>query len=378
MTNLIYLIVFAVSTLLIRRADKEKNRKKSRRIIRFCLTSIALLLPSILAGVRDFSIGTDVLVYGNLWFEYAVSDTDFMHYVTWGTLSGIDLIYCIINYIVARFTDNVHWFYFVFSLITTGVIYKSAEDNKDIVEPYFVMLAYYLLFYNQSLNMLRQSLALVIVACSFSYIRRNQYLRFALCAVLATLAHRSAIVVILLLIIYKIVNSQVRILGKAIVLIGGLIALFGINYIYSAFVNIGLLTTRYESYFDTQQRGGFYVHLVLLCAPYLTLMYFFIKQRLYDKSVRDTINGLKYYLLFSAIVGCVSIRMTYMSRIVLYFDIMLIFTVPLIANNLSKILAINGKNMNKIFLAMWMLVYWGIVYVIRNSGETFPFIFMIT
>ena len=373
---MIYLIVFAASTLLIKNADKEINRIRSKRIVRICYIGVALFLPSLLAGLRDYSIGTDVLVYGNTWFEYAISDADFHHYIAWGTASGIDLIYCIINYIIARFTDNAHWFYFIFSFITTGLIYKSAEDNRDIVEPYFVMLSYYLLFYNQSLNMLRQSLALAIAACSFSYIRKNQYPQFALCAILAFLAHRSAIVVILLLLIYKIVNSQIRTLGKAMVLIGALIALFSINYIYTVLVHIGLLTTRYDNYFDIQQRGGFYIHLILLCAPYFVLIYSLIKEFICDKLVREAINGLKYYLLFSMIVGCVSLKMTYISRIVLYFDIMLIFTVPLIASNLSPTLVMNGRKINKVVLTLWMLIYWIIVYVVRNSGETFPFIFM--
>lgn len=373
---MIYLIVFAISVLLIRCADKNKNWKKSRRVVRAFLTCIAILLPSVLAGVRDYSIGTDVLVYGNAWFDYAVGDFDFKHYVIWGTSSSIDLIYCIINYVVARFTDNTHWFYFVFSLITTGLIYKAAEDNNDIVEPYYVMLTYYLLFYNQSLNMLRQSLALAFAACSFSYIRRNQYIRFALCAVLAYLSHRSAIVVVLLLIIYKIVNSQVRTLGKALVLTGSLVALFGINSIYSFFVSVGLLTSRYDSYFDVQQRGGFYVHLLLLCAPYFVLIYMFIKQRLQDKSIREAISGLKYYLLFSTVVGCVTLKMTYMARIVLYFDIMLIYTVPLITDNLGVTLRLEGKNKNKSLMVLWMVIYWIIVYAVRNSGETYPFVFM--
>lgn len=59
-----YVLIFGVSAGFIYCSEKTQSKLLKRILI-----ILALLIPSILAGLRDYSIGNDVLLYGNKWFE---------------------------------------------------------------------------------------------------------------------------------------------------------------------------------------------------------------------------------------------------------------------------------------------------------------------
>ena len=123
----IYLFCFFASFFLLLLSEGIKKRivfslKDTNKIISnlnpfFLITVfIALLIPSMLAGYRDYTIGTDVLVYGNYWFEMT-KGLDLQSYVQWATASSIGSLYALLNYTVSRFSENPHVFYFVLSFI---------------------------------------------------------------------------------------------------------------------------------------------------------------------------------------------------------------------------------------------------------------------
>lgn len=130
---IIYILMFICSLFFIyigEQLDVEKNFKKTAVLVGnsvFYVPSIikmttiggiyllAILLPSFLAGYRDYTIGTDVLVYGNIWFHNAILSNNFWNYMEWANNSSIGVLYATFNYVVSRFTSNVHIF-------TSGIV----------------------------------------------------------------------------------------------------------------------------------------------------------------------------------------------------------------------------------------------------------------
>ena len=86
-----------------------QNSKRRFRAISIVFAFLGLLIPSILAGVRDFSIGTDINVYGNIWFERA-HNISLYQYLKWASVSSIGIVYALLNYIVGLFTEDAHVF----------------------------------------------------------------------------------------------------------------------------------------------------------------------------------------------------------------------------------------------------------------------------
>lgn len=369
---LIYLCVFGASCLLVAASDKMKLK-----INKYLLLVIAVILPSILAGCRDYSIGTDVLVYGNIWFKRAVAANDLFWYVNWGAHSSLGIIYPLINYIVSRFTNNAHWFYFILSLITNVLVFKAAYNNKDIVKPIYVISAYYFLYYNQSLNILRQSLALSLAALSFSYIRKNDVVKFAITTVAAIMTHTSAVMLVIAYIIYRFMQSRYWRLYQPLIAALTFIVVIFFNSITNLFINIGIVSERYQIYTQTEYRGGGIVRLILFCIPYFLILWVLIDKNKINKNQESIIiRAGQCYCLISTFGTLLAFRMTYVTRILYYFDILLLFIIPYAFNRSKVQIKFHNKNYNMLISVLIAFVFWIVVFVIRNSGETIPYIFM--
>ena len=367
---LIYLIIFFSSFFLFIIAEKE--RKKNNKKIYIIITFIAILIPSVLAGLRDYSIGTDVKVYGNIWFDNAVQyvkKNDMMSYITWAKNSNMGIFYALLNYIVANFTNNTHVFYFVLSYLTTVLIYKAVRDNDDCIDVPLAMMAYYLLFFNQSLNVLRQSLALAFVLCSFKSIRDNKTKKFIIWILLATATHETGCIAILLYIVYKALNSKIRLLSKIGIIVLTIFFVIGFSYLSKILINVGVLSSKYEIYANNYQRGGAYVRLLLLCLPNVFLQFIFANR----KKISEESIAFRYYVIISTIISFLAFKMTYITRIAMYFDILLVFSIPY-ACNVTKYKVVFGKvKYNKLLIIGYLVVYWIYVYGIIKSGETVPY-----
>ena len=171
---MIYIFSFTVSCLFLSCSEKKWCKNK---LFGYILILLALLIPSVLAGLRDFSIGTDVELYGNIWFADACK-MDFISYIESASTSSIGVLYALLNYLTALVTDDIKIFYFFLSFIETLLVYMGLKGfDKQISVP-FGMFAYYTLFYNNTLNLLRQFLAFSIVLFSYQFLVKKKYFIF--------------------------------------------------------------------------------------------------------------------------------------------------------------------------------------------------------
>lgn len=356
---------------------KEKNLRKTYSFQKYLFIAIALIIPSALAGMRDFSIGTDVEVYGNYWFEFTTGKS-FINYIKWATSSSIGFLYAVLNYVVASFTDNVHWFYFFLMLITIWFVYLGVVGFRDKISVPFAMFVYYILFYNSSLNILRQSVAIAIILFSYRFISQKQILHFLICWLIAFLFHSSAIVMILLIPIYFVSNLKNKRLYSTILVIGTSVVMIGYDFILNSLIQIGFLSERYAGYVSRTEVGGriirvcffgLIVALILLC--YRVLLRYDKRNNLLLNCM--LISGAFTLLLFTG--GHQIIRIAH------YFDVSAVIMLPMLAKNIVldtrwKNVSIGDKRyLTYLFLGFVLLVYWFLTIVVQNSGQTYPYVF---
>lgn len=365
---LIYILVFFSTYFLMKLAEKKDgNRKK-------IILLIAILLPSILAGVRDYSVGSDTSGYVLNWFYNAVHMRDIKVYLLNAVVSDIAFLYALLNYIVASFTSNPHWFLFVFYFIEMLILFKAVYDNKDIIDPGLAILTYFFMFYNLSLNAARQSMALVIVLYSFKYIRQKKLLHFLIAIVVAMLFHSSAVIAFSLYFIARVVEGRLKNVVKLLLYIGLTFIIIGYRYLVATLVKINFISDRYLSYITETLRGGGYERIFLLCIPVIILSISAIK--LYDKNQIKIKSYLSTYLGFSLIISLVAFVYTYAVRMAYYFDIMLVIYLPFLARNIKFKFKVEERNFNILIIIGYIIIYWFIVFVIRENGETVPYLFM--
>lgn len=392
----IYLIVFAISIFLISLSEYIKKKivnKKVEKLIYIFTVGVALCIPSVLAGMRDYSIGTDVLTYGNIWFYNAVG-SDFKVYTNWATSSSIGYLYAVINYIVAHFTINPHYFYFIYNFIENIIIFIAIYKNRDVVNVPLSMMTYYLLFYNLFLNVLRQGMALSLILLGFSLLREKRYVSFLIIVYIAVLFHNTAGIAVIFLLLYIFLKKNITLQSnlKTIKVVKKqdiinlqlfferIIIIFLIIIIVILFEDIirylgslGLVGDRYLMYINTEGvSGGVYQHLLGFCMP--TLILFCINRS--NLKFNIDYNFLFFVIITSTCFSFLMNKYTFLSRITLYFDIFFIISLPYILKNGNVRFSYKGINLNKYLAAIYLLIYWVIIYGYLNSGNTVPYIFM--
>lgn len=382
----IYLVVFLVSFLLMRLS--EKCNKKSFKIV---LVFFALSIPSILAGVRDYTIGTDVSGYLKPMFECATEAKSWKDYygMYWQEsawliryVSGIEIGFSALVYIVTKITGSMQFLMFFIEFIILVFMYrglskyKSLEGNISIA-----MLVYYLLFYNITLNIMRQLISIAICFYAFSCLLndRNGKLKFFIWYFVAIGFHITSIVGIIIYGIYVLLNTNKKkyiklskyslsvnnivicilfVLGivlclnlKPIIL---LMSLFGFDY-YSAYVDGNIRFSLLS-----------FIELIPIVCIYI------INRQTFHKKFD---NSFFYVIVFfmNFIISQLSTINKYTQRIgFLFLTFNTIFYVFLINSFGEK----NMRAVIRVILIIYLLLYWIYNFVIGGRGETVPYKFV--
>lgn len=368
----IYLCVFAISILLCYFCEKIAfpaiEQKTLSKLWFVILLILIALLPSILGGVRDYSIGTDIRVYGNTWFYLSRSSSNLLSLLKLASESSIGALYATFNFIVSRFTDNPHWFYFWYCFVENLIVLIALRENRKLISTTSGWATYLLLFYNLNFNMLRQGMALVILLLGFKYIREEKFLKFSIVVLIAYLFHNTAIIALIVYIIYLVIayknNNWLKL---SVIYVGSVIFILSFEQISQFLLNAGILNTRYAMYINSENSAVgksyiFYLFLLLICT-------------LSIKKAKDATFYFFEVLTFICILFSILVRIPYLFRVIDYFSIYLCLGIPYIFEKKSRIV-LNGINFRPLIMYVLLISYWLIIYALLGYHATVPFVFM--
>lgn len=367
-----YIMTFVSSCFLLYLADKKQFKN-----VNSFLVIIALLIPSIIAGVRDYTIGTDVLLYGNNWFEKAVSYDSMYQYVLKAKEYSVGMGYATVNYVVSRFSHSPHMFYFIYELLQLTVLYRALQVYKDKIDISYAFLVYYFLFFNNSLNILRQAMAIVLVLYSYKFAKNNKILKFVITIIVAYSFHSSAVVgAVIYPICWAYSRSFTKKWIKPTIVIGSISVMVGYRMIFDMLSKINLiLGARYEKYLIQDIIGGRYLGL----GYWIVIVLFLINTRKKGQKKFEDFNTISTFLCISATISILPFfGSALLSRISFYFDIFQVVLLPIVSMNL-RIRFGNERNtyfVRKMTVLLPIIVYWIIAYIVRNGAHTYPYLFM--
>ena len=164
---MIYLFAFIISIAFLATGEKVYKRN---RILGKIIICVGLLIPIILAGVRDTSVGVDVEYYVTKFFDRAHNMSYYGNPFTYASMNNIDILYAILNWCVAYFAKDVHVLMFVIEAIIILFVYMGFWNLKDGRNAWLLMAYYYLLCYNNSLSTIRQSMGIAFILYGISLI----------------------------------------------------------------------------------------------------------------------------------------------------------------------------------------------------------------
>lgn len=298
----IYLITFAISTLLFYLASKVESNNGS-----IALSLIAMVPPIFIAGMRDPDVGIDIFTYGYDVWNAACSSGSWSSFYSWYGDTSIEIGYLVVNFIVSRFSTDIHVFFAVHEFLLLLFIILTAKKLKTPYLLWFLPLFFYLYLYNESLSMLRQSLAVMMGLYVSTFIFEKKIIPFYIGCIICYLFHHSAAFMFMLYPIAYLVrrfrNKKITLL--ILIVLGTLVVISFYQLIMNSLISAGLADAKYEMYVGDEGNKTHKVDLAFLAAITLMLLIFVKKkQRLFPDfyfTVFFTIIGFSMTLLGSLV-----------------------------------------------------------------------------
>lgn len=362
-----YIIAFSFSTFFCGIANLAY--KKSRFL--FILFSFfSILIVSILAGVRDESIGTDIQVYGNIVFNLAHPyDSFFSYYNGVSSFFKLEPLYMWLNYFVSRFSHENAMFYFVLSFITIILFYLAINKLRDVINPTLAWISFLLIFYAHTLNIMRQSLATGFILLGFAFILKKSSKLGIIFLLLSFLCHYSSGVIgAMLYMIYLLLNRFKSPSKAALIFVGGaILVVLGLNPLINIFLTTGILADRYNFYTANVEGIGFSVFSFLLKLPIIALFVW----RLYGKLRKDRLAIFFFVILiFDFLFYQLRITNIAFSRISYYFYVFQIVSIPYLIHTIKIKM---DRNIVMIVYVLYLIVVWYYQVVVAGVNDIYPY-----
>lgn len=379
---LIYIAIFALSLCSFYLAEYFE-KKGYYNVIGYGFVIIGIIIPCLLAAFRASCVGTDTVYYEEF-YDYATKVHPFSLYCT---TTDNEILFDGLIYFCANQLRSYHAFLFLCQfLIITPIYFFSIELRRrtDVnISTTAVMYIYFVLFYNMTLNNMRQSIAAAFLLAGIYYYKKPDKFKAIILMVLAVCFHNSAVVGIVLIVIsgfplrYKKANARKLSLIALIIFFIIAIALLP-QLSEMAYNNQMIPYTIYhyaERYFVGEGRVNMTMGKIamLICRSILLLYPLLCGKtgdfKEYKSSEIQVILGTTIFVSFFTIYQNI---LAY--RVTIYQDFFFMSFLPqfLYSEDYAR------SDVRKLFYIFFIFLYWGFYYIYEGWNGTYPYIFAFT
>ena len=376
---IIYLICFLISIIFMYLTEKSTNKWKKRISL-----LISFLAPTILAAFRGYNVGTDISIYGKLYFDLAAVTKSMSNYLV--LYKSVEYGYLIINFIVSRIINNFNFFLFVVQFIINFGVFYYIYNKEDDVPKYLKLMTYLFFFYNITFNIIRQSVAISIFLYAMFMAEKKAYLKSVIILFFAVFFHISIIATFPIVFLMMVFNSS-RYKSKEKFFFATIVALslgmLMMNYeriMYFLVYILNLLPEKYYNYILPNAIGEIQLRSFILLLILRVIIYSFAiigtmcanKIKSYKEEHSDKNYIYILLLIIDLLVFLLKYKMTNIDRLGFYYSLLGIL------NTYPKFYLVVKKNkFNKILLNIILFgilfVYWYVVFIHYNMNETYPY-----
>ena len=363
---IVYIIMIIISLFFAYLSIKMEN--KLQKIICIILT----MMPFIIVSGFRYDVGTD------FFYRYV---SDFKSIANGAAIENLEIGFKIIIKLCLLFSNDSQWLFMITSIMITVLIIGGINKNSKNILISILIFGIGGFFF-QSLNLVRQFLAMAIVFFAYQYLLKVGKVKWYILAVtIAFFVHNSSIIMIILVFCRKrlIFNSWITFLILAVV------SIFGntILELLTPFIE----TTRFDVYLVGKYAKGYtstlYNLVNLMIYAFIVILYRVkTKKQTNEMSVKDEkcmedklfINIQALALIFTVMS---SMHMLF-SRISYYFTIFQILSIPyFIETTKIKEICLGEKGMKQILYGLVILFFLSLTFytnVLHNDNEPLPYI----
>lgn len=328
---IIYLIVAIVSTILMYIAN-NKVKSKNKKILFTILSFVPFF------GVMAFRYG--------IGYDYLNIYDKIFHTIINGGISNWEpgIVYMI--KLISMFSNDSFYFFLVTSLLISFFTYKGILSNSE--KPWLSLLLFIIGgFYMESMNTVRQFVALAMFIYAIKYIKSKEPIKYIIWILIASLFHTSALV---LLPLYFFCRTRLTWKKRLIV---SLLLILTIPMISSGFYWI-LAQTKYSFYMTGVYADANPTYSELIIASILFIAASIFYKRGKDNEWYNIYYNLTFVFL---IIGVLSFKVLLAYRIIMYLKITTIFMVPSIIGQVHK-------SKNRIIYYMLFIIFFSAITIL--------------
>ncbi len=308
-------------------------------------SALAILIPTVLAGLRAETVGGDVLEYATTAFDAALEAESFPYFNATYFHAGrsLEFGYMLMVWLCSRISSQVQMLLFATHLLVVGFFYAAFYAYRKYLSMWMAMSAFLCLFYCTSYNLMRQAIAMAIIMYATIYLVRKKYILYIAFVCLAALFHTSALMMLGLLVAWLIFGADIK--KWALFAVAALVVVVLVFWqdMITCIIVLPLPLVKYANYLNGAV--GFEPYLFLRHTPYLLFEIFAFKK------TQEKNKIYSFFFLFAMLLtlGCyLTTTATYAYRVIEYFTIFRIFTLSMIFEAEDR--------------PRWKFAYWAFIY----------------
>lgn len=319
-----YLFTFSISLLLLQLSNWIRLKCIKDIFVLFAISFAALL-----AGLRDFSIGTDTETYISYWHItcYPWKWNDYWMFFSDGALEKLYLFYA---FLISKITYNDQYFlFFTQLLILLPIVVATRKVQLNIV---WVVFIYFSILFNTSLNATRQVIAISFCLLSLAYMLKREYVGMIFTFIIAYGFHNSAILYSVFILLYFMIDKYVFVTKNIVkfLIFVAIILLFTIFTPIWLYFAGNFMGGGYESYASEGQFGAKFPIALFSLSVFNAVLYFIIR----SKNRTDKMLCLFDYFVYMCPAVCFSgLVSKFAVRIVYYPLFMFVLIFPYLQKN---------------------------------------------
>lgn len=342
-----------------------RNKKKKYVWLSLLFFIGIFFLPLLFSFYRK-GIGTDYytyeIIYNNL-TKYSVLSYIKNYYQNNETL--YEFFFYLMNHIAYLLKNDFRFVLLLSTAIPMTAAFCTIRSFRNHLSPTFAWFLFMCLFYQQTYNILRQTIAVSIVLYSFKYLIQKDIKKYVLGITVAVLFHRSACICILFYFFcekkYCSQNFKNLLLYSAI-----FFSPFILPVLFKIAPYIPVIN-HYFIFYEVQADVHIGIGFMLYILPPLLPMILY-KNRILEKL--PSYRVLYSVFLLSIPLKFSSYYLLWAGRFADYTMASQILLVPILVkainNNKKRILI-------SLYYTLWYLFYYVYVYWILNTGHTIPY-----
>ena len=252
----VYLILFVAAVYFILWTTIKNEYNRSRAI-----AVVIVMVLIFLSSFKASSVGYDSQNYINI---FNVIGANSFKSVMFADMFRFEKGFVLYTWIMYHISSS-HLIYFFFSyVIIYLLIYKWSVDNSD--QPGFTIFVLMCVFFPFMLTGFRQTIAMAIIICSFTYYKKHEWFKCLLIILAAFLFHASSIIILFIYLLALIRKFWIR---NSIILLGAALVVLRREAVFD-FANSFM--SQYEK-FQIENGSKPYLYIAMLVIIYIAVIF---------------------------------------------------------------------------------------------------------